>query len=307
VTALRIATFNVLFGTQDRGPGSWPERLRLIERALEQARPDLLGLQEALPSRLDDVAAAVGDLALIPGPCRGAARWTAVSTALDGMLSLARSRHLPDPLEVARGRREIALSGEHQPIAYRRDLFRPVGSGAFWISATPERPGSMLPLAPTPFLVHWARLELVSEGGTILILNGHLGHAPWHHAVTATTIARQIETLAASRVAGEQDRWIVLLGDFNAVASSPLLRRLTSATGMGFVDGAALARERAGAPVTFHWGFGAKRLGLTLDYVLVRGPLRPSRTEVIDVHEGRLYPSDHHPLVVEFETQDTSR
>jgi endonuclease/exonuclease/phosphatase (EEP) superfamily protein YafD len=57
---------------------------------------------------------------------------------------------------------------------------------------------------------------------------------------------------------------------------------------------------RTGPPATYHWGKGAKRLGLTLDYVLARTPLRPHRAEIVEVHEGRLYPSDHHPLVVEF-------
>ena len=60
------------------------------------------------------------------------------------------------------------------------------------------------------------------------------------------------------------------------------------------------APERRGPQVTFHWGTGATRFGARLDHVLSRTPRRPRSAEVIDVHAGPRYPSDHHAVVVEF-------
>jgi endonuclease/exonuclease/phosphatase (EEP) superfamily protein YafD len=141
--------------------------------------------------------------------------------------------------------------------------------------------------------------------GSLLVLNGHFGHAPWHHAATARVVAAQLDALADAKHPGlgahPTTPSVVLVGDFNAVRSSQLLRSLTSTSGPGFVDAARAAASRSGPPVTFHWGVGATRMGLTLDYVLARGPLRAKHAEVIDVHQGRLYPSDHHPVVVEFD------
>ena len=96
------------------------------------------------------------------------------------------------------------------------------------------------------------------------------------------------------------------MGDYNAVPSSQLLRTLTSPAGAGFVDGVRSAAVRTGPAATYHWGRGATRLGLTLDYALARTPRGVSRAEVIDMHEGRLYPSDHHLLVVEFGSPSSS-
>src|ERR1041384_8338649 len=62
--SLRIGTFNVLFGHFDEIWGSWAARLPLIRAAVERARPDVLGLQEALPSKLDSLAGAVQPLAV---------------------------------------------------------------------------------------------------------------------------------------------------------------------------------------------------------------------------------------------------
>jgi endonuclease/exonuclease/phosphatase family metal-dependent hydrolase len=280
MAAIRLATFNVLCSHLLAGP-TWSERRPLLRRSVEHARPDVLGLQEVLPSRLADVADLVAPLTLVPGPSTGAPRWFASKASA-----------------------ERNQAGEHLPIAYRADRFELLDTGGFWVSATPERPGSLLPLAPAPFLVHWTRLALRDSPESLLVLNAHFGHAPWHHEATARIVTAQLGELEAANARhGDPEpsgAGVFLMGDFNAVRSSRLLRSLTSPSGARFVDGARSAVARAGPAVTYHWGRGATRLGLTLDYVLARTPRSASRAEVIDVHEGRLYPSDHHLVVVEF-------
>ena len=306
---VRIATFNVLFGHRDEGPGGWPGRLPLLRRAIEAARPDLLGLQEVFPSRLASLAGALGDLALVPGPCTGRPRWFDVSHVAERVLNAVRTRRLHAPGR-APARSERMTSGAHQPIAYHPGRFRPLESGGFWISSSPDRPGSMLPLAPSPFLVHWVRFERQDRTGMLHVFNAHFGHAPWHHGPTARITSGQIDVVtgknAGTRSAGPGggDLGIFLVGDFNAWPSSPLVRKLTAASGAGFVDAARMAPERVGPPVTFHWGLGSARFGLALDHVLARSRLHAVRAEVIDLHEGRSYPSDHYPLVVEFGEQE---
>jgi endonuclease/exonuclease/phosphatase family metal-dependent hydrolase len=277
---IRLATFNVLCEPLWSGP-TWSERRPLLRRSIEHARADVLGLQEVLSSRLADMANLVTPLSLVPGPATGPPRWS-VSAASP----------------------ERNQAGEHLPIAYRADRFELLDSGGFWVSATPERSGSRLPFAPAPFLVHWVRLIARHAPESLLVLNAHFGHAPWHHGPTARIVAAQLGELEAVDV-GRRDgkpatSSVFLLGDFNAVPSSPLLRSLTSPSGARFVDAARSAAARAGPAVTYHWGRGATRLGLWLDYVLARTPRSASRAEVVDLHEGRHYPSDHHLVVVEF-------
>ena len=278
MNSLRIATFNVLCGDPLTGTRSWPGRLPLLRRSVEAARADVLGLQEVLPSKLPDAAHLVAPLTLVPGPSTGP-RWFDAS--------------------IARSERNDV--GEHLPIAYRSDRVQLLDTGAFWISETPDRPSSRLALAATPFLVHWVRLAFRDLPGSALVMNGHFGHAPWHHAPTARVVTAQLGKLATANAgAHDASASAFLVGDFNAVPSSELLRKLTAKPGAGFVDAARSAAERVGPPVTYHWGRGATRLGLTIDYVLARTPLRPGRAEVIDTHDERQHASDHHLLVVEF-------
>jgi endonuclease/exonuclease/phosphatase family metal-dependent hydrolase len=305
MTVLRIATFNVLFGYPGDGPSSWLGRRTLLRRAIEATRADVLGFQEVFPSKLTDLAELTTPLALVPGPSTGPPRIDASST-VEALAQLVRTRRLSEARAIRR-RSERMHAGEHQPIGYRAERFALLASGSFWISATPARPGSTLPLAPSPFMVHWARLAAHDGSVALLVMNGHFGHAPWHHGPTARIVAAQTAALSAPTIAEVPTAGITpslfLVGDFNALPSSPLLRRLTSPAAGGFVDAARSASERTGPPATYHWGKGATRLGLTLDYVLARTSLQPRRAEVVDVHEGSRYPSDHHPLVVEFGTE----
>jgi endonuclease/exonuclease/phosphatase family metal-dependent hydrolase len=293
--SLRIATFNVLFARGEEGPGAWPRRVPIIRRAIARARPDAIGFQEVFPSMLEAMRGAAGDLDLMPGPTSGPPRWFDVSPAGELVLRIIRSRRLRPSADVSLLRAERQRTGEHLPIAYRTDRLRPLASGAFWISATPDRPGSMLALAPVPFMVHWVRFARAEGGRPLLMLNAHFGHAPWHYGPTARVVSERIGALTADH----PDIDVALVGDFNTWPSSPLLMALERS---GLRDGVRAAPEQIGPPRTFHWGTGARRFGVRLDHVLVRGTLRPVRAEVIEEREGEVYGSDHHPLVVEVET-----
>jgi endonuclease/exonuclease/phosphatase family metal-dependent hydrolase len=275
---LRIATFNVacayLFG-----PCAWSERQLMLRRLIETAQPDVLGLQEILPSRLADAANLVAPLTLVPGPSTGPTRWFAGAAGSEG-----------NP------------GGEHLPIAYRADRFDLHDTGWLWISATPDRPGSMLPLARTPFLVHWARLAARDLSGRLLVMNATFGHTPWHHAPTAQVVNAQLSALEAARFkrAGAQGNApsVFRVRDFNAMTTSEFEQSPDVLSGAGPMD-SAMSAAPAAPFVTYQWGRGATRSGLTLDYVLARKPLHPTGDEGIDARHGGLNPSDHHLLVLE--------
>lgn len=297
MSSIRIATFNVLFARGGDGPGSWSERVPLVARAITRARPDVIGCQEVFPSMLDGLRLALCDLTLVPGATSGPGRWFDLSDAGEVVMRAIRSGGLPPLSEAARLASE-RRDGEHLPIAYRSDRLRVVESGAFWISATPDRRGSTMRFASTPFMVHWARFERVDSARPLIVFNGHLGHAPWRYGTTARVVHQQIaQATGVNGASAPIDH--ALIGDFNTWPGSPLIRALTSDARL--VDAAAMTPERAGPAETFHWGTGSRRFSARLDYVLSSRDLRPTRAEVIDEHEGRLHASDHRPLVVEFD------
>jgi len=243
--------------------------------------PGVLGLKEILPSNLADVANLVAPLTLVPRPSTGPTRWFGVGASSGGN----------------QGR-------EYLPIAYHGDRFELRDSGGFWISATPDRRGSMLPLARTPFLVHWARLAPRDLSGSLLVMNAHFGRTPWHHAPIAQVVTAQLDALEAaspvrSGTNGTTPR-VFPVRSFNAIPTRGRLQSLSLPSGDGLVNDGRRAAERSVPPVTYLWGRGATRFGLTLDYVVARTPSRPARAGLSDADNGGLYLYDHHLLVLNF-------
>src|SRR3954462_1568528 len=140
--ALRVMTFNVRYGTAPDGPDAWPLRRPLALRVIADFAPALLGLQEALRGQLDDLA-----------------------------------RAFPRYGEIGVGRDDGAQGGEYAAILYDRQRLTPLASGRFWLSDTPEVPGSMTWGNRFPRIVTWARFADGARGGaTFTVFDTHWDH-----------------------------------------------------------------------------------------------------------------------------------
>jgi len=127
-----------------------------------------------------------------------------------------------------------------------------------------------------------------------LVVNAHLGHAPWHYAGSARVL---LDLIAAE--APDPATPVFLLGDFNAVTGSGVMRRLRQA----LRDATAEASRLEGPYETFQWNASTRMRRLRLDHVLVRGSARALTSSVLTPRDPArgLPPSDHDPLVVDFE------
>ena len=167
---------------------------------------------------------------------------------------------------------------------------RPLADGCAWISHTPLRPGTAFPLLIEPRMIHWARFALIPDGQEILVVNAHLGHAPWHYAGSARVV---LETIARERPS--PDAPVFLLGDFNAVPGSGVVRRLLSSLRLAWDE----AETREGPATTFQWNLMPGTKPLRLDHVLFAGDVRVERARVLTPRVGGKPPSDHDPVVVD--------
>lgn len=102
---LGIMTYNIRLDLSSDGKNAWGERSREVVDLIEYYRPEILGVQEALPSQMD-----------------------ALSTAL------------PKYSFVGVGRDDGNRAGEFSAIFYNRERLKILDSGTFWLSDTPETP-----------------------------------------------------------------------------------------------------------------------------------------------------------------------
>lgn len=255
--ALRVMSFNVRVPVAADGPDRWEARRPLLVRTLREAQPDLVGTQELVPAQAEAIVAA------LPGYA-----WS------------------------GRGRSGEAdrADDEHMGVFWRRDRLRLLDTGDFWLSDTPDRPGSISWGNLYPRLVSWGLFERIADGRRLYLFNTHLPYRD--EDAEARLRAAGLLLARLSDLPGEVP--VILTGDFNEDAGGAVHRRLRPA----LADAWEQARHRDGPEATFHGftGQGTRRI----DWVLSRG-LRVRAARTLTTSEAGRYPSDHFPVLVDFD------
>ena len=181
---VKAMTFNIRYENDgDKGRRSWAERVVGIVKMLRVEQPDFLGIQEGMHGQVADLRASMSDY---------------------GFVGMGRSD----------GKRE----GEYSGIFYQRDRFAVDGdkSGMIWLSATPDKVGSMTWGNEIPRVATWVRLLDRASGQGIWVVNMHLDHR------NQPSREKGVRLMAESLVKmNSNDDPVVWLGDFNAVEGNP--------------------------------------------------------------------------------------
>lgn len=259
MTILRVMSFNIRYGSAEDGPQAWPHRRALVIERIRAFAPDLLGLQE----------------------CRDGEQAGYVKTQLPEYNWLA----------VQRGGVSDS-SPEMAPILFRSNVFEWVTGGFFWLSETPNRPGSLSWGSALPRTVTWVELRLrQAPNRSVVFINTHLDYVPTATTAAARQLRQFIDTFDAATP-------IILTGDFNAdknsVPYTTLLGTRESA-GRRLVD---VYRACHGAETdagTFH-AFGVLQPAWPIDWILASEGWGWDSAEIDSTHRIGLYPSDHFPI-----------
>jgi endonuclease/exonuclease/phosphatase family metal-dependent hydrolase len=269
-----VMTFNLRYDNPGDGPNAWPNRKEMAAATVRFHEADVVGMQEALRGQISDL------ITLLPGY-----GWFGV------------------------GRDDGKDAGEFNPVFYRRDKLRVIEQATFWLSATPEVPGSRGWDGACNRIVTWARFEEIATGRSFHVFNTHFDHVgEVARRESAGLLLRRIAAIAGSGPA-------VVTGDFNCPPEGEPYRILVG----GVEGGAALidARTLSAAPA-----YGGRRSfsgfkpvtgpGEIIDHIFVRGGVSVLRSGIIaDTWDGR-FVSDHFPVLAEirlpsFDHSDPSR
>jgi endonuclease/exonuclease/phosphatase family metal-dependent hydrolase len=251
---LRVMTFNIRYDNSDDGPDAWPLRKELAASMIRFHGADVAGLQEALKGQIDDLQA------LLPGYA-----WLGV------------------------GRADGREAGEYSPIFYRRDRFDVLGQETFWLSETPDVPGSKSWDAAIERVVTWAELRDLETDMRFLAVNTHFDHRG--EEARARSAGLLVEKIA--EIAG--DLPVVLTGDFNAVQAAEPYRILSDALS----DALYVTEQPHHGPTSTWAGFDALVPDRRIDYIFVNERMRVLKHAVLTDTWGDRYPSDHLPVLAE--------
>jgi len=261
---LRIVTFNVLCSLCDPAFDKWSMRLEYFRDLFARHDPDLIGLQELIfPAEVDQM------VALLPHP------YAAIYWPGNDDLNA-----YPDAT-----------------VLYRTDRFELLDHGFFWLSPTPDVPGSKgFAASQLIRLVTWTRLKRLADGRELTFATTHFDNNQPSQPLSAPVLLERAEPWAA---AGPT----VVVGDFNSKPDSPAYQTL-----VGGVDGQGFHFENA-------YDLAAGRdLDANLappppwapenriDHVFLAGAAWTCPRWVVDLHkygEDVLFPSDHRAILAE--------
>lgn len=204
---------------------------------------------------------------------------------LEWMLYL--QEHLTGYDYVGVARTDGKVLGEFSPIFYRSDKYNAIDSGTFWLSKTPDVPGSKDWGSQNIRICTWVILENKETGARYVHMNAHLDH------ISEKARENQMKVLLnkADEFIGTYP--VVLTGDFNDDNNS-VMYSLASEK---------LNDSRLLAPITddketYH-NYGGAVIKGRLDYVFVSADTTPLVFHVIDDKIDGDYLSDHYGIYVD--------
>jgi endonuclease/exonuclease/phosphatase family metal-dependent hydrolase len=244
-----------------------PHRRDRAIATIRSAAPDIMGVQELKPLQRDDLLAA-----------------------------------FPEYQYVGRGR-DITGNDDSNGIFFRSSRFSLLDQGDFWLSSTPNTPGTTFTGSGSdtlnPRMATWIKLLDHINNDTYFVMSTH-----WSlDSLARTQSAQLIQSFLPSLSNGLP---ILMLGDLNTTSTSTAyrtLRDLTSNTGIDLADAFVDAQGVDGR--TFH-NYAGGVSGSRIDHILytagAASPFSPLSASILrNSYDGGLYPSDHYPVLVRFQ------
>jgi endonuclease/exonuclease/phosphatase family metal-dependent hydrolase len=259
--SIRVMSFNIRYDEPKDGVNAWPNRKQKVADVIRFHKADLIGVQEALLRQLRDLEVLLPDNA-----------WCGV------------------------GRTDGKEAGEYSAILYSKSRFQIQECKTFWLSETPEKPGSMGWDAAYPRVVTWARFKDRVLKKTFFHFNTHFDH----RGEKARTESAKLILAKIGEIAGRSP--FVLTGDLNVVEDSDGYRILKAGNSKTHLADARYASTHGhfGGDSTFN-DWKELQPGRKIDYIFVREGIRVSEHAALADRWNGLWASDHIPVLAEIE------
>lgn len=246
----KVMTYNIRNSNANDGVNKWNLRRENLVGLIKKVDPDILGTQEVLLNQLTYL-----------------------------------KKSLSDYESFGAGRNDGKHKGEHSALFFKRNKYELLNGGNFWLSETPQVPGSKSWDAAITRICSWIQLKDKTTGTIFFVFNTHFDHkGKQARRNSATLIRHTVDSLAGSSP-------VIVMGDFNLEPSDPGYATMTDKSNFkvqlndSYMDGA-LAYTDCGFDVN------NKNCG-RIDYIFASPQYSKNSYTVHTDNNGSYYPSDH--------------
>ncbi|MCE7072116.1 endonuclease/exonuclease/phosphatase family protein [Dyadobacter sp. CY327] len=253
---INVASYNLRYNTANDGVNAWPNRKENVKGLIRFHEFDIFGVQEALIGQLKDVA------------------------------------ELTEFTFYGKGRDDGKEGGEHSAIFYKKDRFKALQSGDFWLSETPDKPGKGWDATCCNRIASWVKFQDLLSKKEFYFFNVHFDH----QGVEARRQSGHLMVEKISEIAGKST--VILTGDFN---STPETEQIKTIQGLLNDSHEVTKQPPYGPEGTFNSFKFDAAMDKRIDYIFVSKNINVLKYGVLTDAKEQRYPSDHQPVLIKVE------
>lgn len=248
-----VATFNIRYDNSSDSGNLWVNRAPVVANLIRFHDFDIYGIQEGLKNQIDDISAA-----------------------------------LPQYSRYGIGRDDGKEAGEHSAIYYKKDKFRLLKSGDFWLSPTPDKPGKGWDATCCNRICSWVYLENIQSRKKFFLFNVHFDH----QGVVARKESAKLMLQKIREIAGNEP--VLFIGDLNGnrqsewyqtVANSGILKDTYNDVQYPYENNSSTN------------GFRTPRGTAVIDHIFMSKHFSATRWGILTDTYFSKFPSDHFPVI----------
>lgn len=252
INEIVIASFNLRLNTPNDGQNAWPHRKEMVKNLIRYHGFDLIGTQEGFRGQLDDIL------------------------------------ELKEFAVTGSGRDDGKQAGEHSAILYRKDRFKLIESGDFWLSKTPSVSGKGWDAKCCNRIVSWAKLRDVKAKKISYIFNAHFDH----EGVIARRESGKLVVAKIKEIAKGEP--VILTGDLNSTPETEQVLLIKE----HLRDAFEISTTPVYGPVGTFTAFKIDAAPLDrIDYIFVTKHFQVTKYAALTDSLNSRFPSDHFPVV----------
>ena len=252
-TPVIIATYNVRYNNPGDSLNAWPNRKENVKALIRFHEFDIFGTQEGLIDQINGIA------------------------ELD---AYARTGH---------GRDDGKEAGEHSAIFYKKERFKLLDSGDFWLSETPETPGKGWDAKCCNRICSWGKFQDLQTRKTFYFFSVHFDH----QGVVARKESGKLMVKKIQEIA--KNAPVICVGDFNSTPETEQIQTMQTLLN----DSYKVTQDPPYGPVgTFNSFRFTASMKNRIDYIFVSKGIKVLKYGVLTDAKDQRYPSDHQPVMI---------
>lgn len=252
---MRVATYNTRYDNKSDTVNAWNKRLPVIADLVQFHDFDIFGTQEVLHHQLEGMAKA-----------------------------------LPTYGYIGVGRDDGKQAGEYAAVFYKKDKYKLLKQGNFWLSETPEKPGKGWD-ADFPRVCTWGQFKDQNSGFEFFLFNVHFDHrGEKARQESVKLILKKVQEIAKKAP-------VILMGDFNFDQRDEKYKTMTAST---LKDAYEITAMRYAPRGTFNGFEATRKSDGRIDHIWLSPDFKVSKYGILtDTYANGLFPSDHFPVMAE--------